>query len=247
MTTINVSSSPEAQAALAGYRRASRELPRAIRMGLKQGLDVAANHLRLNYLSGQHTAQRRGGVPPLGVRSGQLRGAVESDVESDLSGYVGVLDGTPAARYARTQLGAETTTITPQRSKHLWIPIADNLNPSGLATTSPRQAMEQRTVGGKRALRIFKSKAGNLVAFLPEGRLASNTETRQQGLVLTGGRFSRGKKKGQAKGKLLFVLKDRVEVKGTDALARAVEDKSQEIADTVTRAIAGAFTAGDQA
>jgi hypothetical protein len=156
-----------------------------------------------------------------------MRQSIRAELDEDLSGYVGSV----GSKYAKVHLGGDTWVMTPKNAKHLWIPIADNLGGGGQMRMSPRAAMDVRTVTGKRALRIFKSKAGNLVAFLPEGHQASNVQTRETGLKLTNARYARGKNKGRQKGKLLFVLKDSVEVKGTNALELAVMDKLPRIGE----------------
>ena len=52
---------------------------------------------------------------------------------------------------------------------------------------------------------------------------------------------TRGKKKGQLRGQLLFVLKDSVTIQGTDALAKGVEEMggraSQILSDKIVEAL----------
>ena len=76
-------------------------------------------------------------------------------------------------------------------------------------------------------LSIFRSKSGNLVAFLRAG-----------------GKYKRatkaGRRRGDLKGRLLFVLKYEVRVKGTDALAQAVRDKRRLLTDNLNAALRSA-------
>jgi hypothetical protein len=172
-----------------------------------QILRETESYIKANKLSGQD----------VNVRSGALRQDVTHEQTDAFGGHVGTTART--APYARTILGPGPTTIKPVNRKKLWIPIADNLNPSKVARYTPSEVMELKTPSGKRRLQIFTSKAGNLVAFLPDVDADGNTQ-----------RYKRdtkgGAKKGQAKGKLLFVLKDEVTIQGTDALAQGVRELS---------------------
>jgi hypothetical protein len=228
MASIRISLSEGSSAAIARFGRAADELPAALEGALRQGLTETENELKSKLLRGGSPASRRDGKTPLAVRSGRLIGSVTSAVDQPLSGFVGVLSGAGASKYARVQLGSGRTTIRPVNAKHLWIPVGDNLNPSGQMRTSPREAMELRDAQGRRRVRIFKSKRGNLVVFLPDEQ---------------GGTFKRGAKKGMQRGRLLFVLKDEVEVQGTDALASAAQgqrDRIRQLLDAaVKRAVSG--------
>lgn len=205
-----------------------RKLLDAIGAGITQAVEESAAHVKAEKLSGTYTAgASRGGTTPVALRSGALRQAIIGHRDQPLSGYVGVASG-PASAYAATILGDEETTIEPKNAKHLWVPVGDNLGPSGQMRMSPREAMSVRTPSGKRALRIFKSKSGNLVAFLP-GRVVRDIQGEKMGLVrnrtaFSAGRHKRGEHKGRVKGKLLFVLKDSVTIKGTNALAEGVNE-----------------------
>jgi hypothetical protein len=191
--------------------RAARVLL-ALSQGVDQGLREAAAHVQVAKLSG--TYQPGGGASggPVALRSGALRQSIDTAMTDELSGHVGVTQG-PAAKYARMILGPDQTTITPKNANHLWIPVGKNLTASGQTRLTPREAFERKIAGGSgsggggKALRIFMSKAGNLVAFMR-----------------TGETYQRGERKGQAKGYVAFVLKKSVTIQGTDALAEGVKE-----------------------
>lgn len=195
------------QRVLAEHAKRPQRVHAELRRRLLQGLNETEAHLQDKYLSGGNWREKRGGKAPLAVRSGQLRSSTRSEVDQEWSGYVGAANN----KYAKVHLGGDKWVMTPKKARHLWIPIGDNLGPGGLMRMSPRAAMDVKTSTGKRALRIFTSKAGNKVAFLPDAG---------------GGSYTRGKNKGRQRGKLLFVLKESVEVQGTDSLAKAVDDKT---------------------
>ncbi len=186
----------------------------SIQTALRQGLVEAETHVKVNMLSGTYRAgQRNNGQTPVAVRSGSLRQAITHGMESEFMGFVGVTRG-PASRYARTILGDQDTVITPKSSKYLTIPIADNLTPSG----QPRfpSVADAAAAFGEESIEFIRSKSGNLVIF-----------------ARTGGTYKRatkgGRKAGDAKGKLLFVLKKSVTIKGTDALAKGVQQQRDRI------------------
>lgn len=139
---------------------------------------------------------------PVGVRSDKLRRTLTQKKERPLSGIVGWLRG-PATKYARTIAGSGTTTITPVDAKWLWIPMPHNQTPSGETRMSPAEAMEHTGPKGGRLLSIFRSKAGNMVATLP-------------GTVVPGVR-----RKSRV---LMFVLKKKVTIRGTEALEEGVRE-----------------------
>ncbi len=210
--TLKIAMTPQSLRLIERHQQRATRLREALSGALRQGLEEAGAHVQDAKLSGTWSpGKRTNGQTPVNVRSSSLRRSIMSHLDQPLSGFVGSRQG-EASAYAATILGDETTVIRPKTAGHLWIPIADNLTSSGQTKRSPREAMSITNAKGKRALRIFKSKAGNLVAFLP-----------------TGGRFKRatkgGRKKGDVKGELLFVLKKQVTVKGTGALAEGVEEK----------------------
>lgn len=209
----------DAEAVLQQHAGRATRLLGAVDDALRQGVQETAAHLLDKYLSGGNPAIKRDGKSPLAVRSGALRQSIDGRLTGRWRAEVGAVRR--VAPYAKVLLGGKTWTMTPTRSKWLWIPVADNRAKQGGAKISPRQALEQRGPRGGRLLSIFTSRSGNTVAFLRE----------------PGGVYKRGKNKGRQRGRLLFVLKKSVEVKGTDALAMAVEDKRPRVTALVQQAV----------
>lgn len=208
MTTILYKLDPASEGVLDQHAGRAARLLGNVQDALKQGVDETAAHLQKNYLVGGSPNAKRGGKAPLAVRSNALVGSIDGQMTGVWQGEVGAIRG--ATAYAKVLLGSKTWTITPKKSKYLWIPIGDNRSARGGAKIDPREARSRTGPKGGKLLSIFMSKAGNLIAFL-----------RDPG----GGSYKRGKNKGRLRGRLLFVLKESVEVEGTDALALAVEDK----------------------
>ncbi|MEO0966668.1 MAG: hypothetical protein AAFY08_16340 [Planctomycetota bacterium] len=167
-----------------------QRLAAAVADGLQRVLVDLENHVKTQAFAGSPSP----GGGRVGTRTGNLRQAVSHRQDSPTSGVVGTTTG-PTSAYARTILGPGRTTITPRRAKHLWVPVASNLTRTGRVRLTPREAMQVPGPRGGRALRVFRSAAGNLVAVLP----------------------GRG---------VMFVLKDRVEIEGTDALARLATERA---------------------
>lgn len=227
---FEIAMTPASMQVIARNARRSGAIRMQLVRRLGQGLHEIEAHLKQSLLTGGDWRQPREGKVPLAVRSGSLRQSITSEVDQPdaLSGYVGTKAG-PASAYARMQLDKGDTTILPKRGKYLWIPIADNLNASGIARYSPRYAMGLLTVTGKRALRFFSTKSGGLIAFLP-GKIQEDKAGQALGFsnterVVGAGKYKRGAKKGQVKGLLLFRLVEKVTVQGTDALAIGASDK----------------------
>jgi hypothetical protein len=214
---IAIALTSKSQQVIAQWQQRPRQTVEAIEAGVAQALAEVESYIKTHKLSGQSAK----------VRSGALRQDLTHVQTDPLGGHVGTTARTAA--YARTILGPDAVTIRPVNAKYLWVPIADNLNPSGLARMTPREAMALTDTKGKRLLRIFTSKAGNLVAFLPEAFAASDPVTRTRGAVRSGRKFKRGAKKGLGRGKLLFVLKRFVVVQGTDALAEGAREMQTRI------------------
>lgn len=238
---INIAITPESQRVLEQHAKRPQVLRSLLAGALKQGLEEAGAHLQDKYLRGGRVGEPRRGTPPLANRSGRLVASIQTrlDRPEQLSGFV----GSAGNKYARILLGAEAVGITPKNAKNLWIPLKDNMTPGGVTRMSPREAMEVKTSKGKRALRIFKSKKGNLVAFMP-GEVTRDEATGQS-TAKSLGKFKRGANKGRTKGTLLFVLKKYVVVEGTDALAKAVDDKRQRIGELLTGAVNRLAAGGD--
>lgn len=219
---IRINITPEAAQLIARHEKRPGEVRRELQKAVGQGAEEVASHLQLKYLRGGNWKQRRDGQAPLAARSGGLLrsiGTRRAPATTSTHGVtfasdVGSIRG-PATRYAAMHLGQGTTTIRPKSAKNLWIPVADNLNPSGQMRISPREAMSRRGKRGGRLLSIFKSRRGNIVAVLRD-------------------KVPGVKRKG---GKLLFVLKKSVQVKGTDALALAVQDQAPRLRQIFQQAV----------
>lgn len=228
--TFSAALTPASRAALLRGARRSTELRAKLSDALEQGLDETKGHLQSQLLRGGRPGdQARVGGLPLAARSGALLQSIISRLDSpgspgSLSGIVGSEGG--AGRYARVHLGDEDTEILPRKAKHLWIPVGDNLTRSGLMRMSPRAAIET----GR--LRTFRAKSGQLLAFLDDEE---------------GGIVKRGKHKGRRRGKIMFVLKDRVRLRGTNALAIAVQQRRERIRSLLQNALTpGSSAPGSQ-
>ncbi|MEM1445149.1 MAG: hypothetical protein AAGF84_03780 [Planctomycetota bacterium] len=200
--TISIGLAPESQAVIARWQEAPRRVVAALDAGMDQLLSEAATYTQVNALSGPSGSGARGKTP-VGLRSGDLRQDLTHErvgAPEELRGRVGTTARTAA--YARAILGPGTTTITPKRAKSLWIPTADNLTPSGVARFSPRALFDRF---GKDKVRYIPGKGGRTYVFVEEGA------------------FKTGARKGLPKGKVMFVLAQRVVIQGTDALAEALE------------------------
>lgn len=248
---ISISLTPESMDVLRRHVQRPPAVAAALGRALSQGLEETASHLKHAYLSGRYAGQLKT-ANMLAVRTGSLRQAIMAERDQPLSGTVGSSGEGPAASYARVQLGDQTWTISPRAAKFLWVPIADNLTRGGLVRWTPRAAMDIRTPSGKRAMRIFRSKAGNLVAFVP-GRIVQDEKGAKMGLVrstdtaVAAGKYRNknkaGRPAGSVKGLLLFVLKSTVQVQGGDYLAKAVTDKTPRIRELLESALHSAIAA----
>ncbi|MEM8781896.1 MAG: hypothetical protein AAGE65_03480 [Planctomycetota bacterium] len=200
--TISIGLTPAAQATIARWQEAPSRVVDALDTGMDQLLNEAESYVKANALSGRSGAGARG-QRPVGLRSGTLRQDLTHErlgSPQDLRGQVGTTQRTAA--YARAILGPDATTITPRRAKSLWIPTADNLDASGVARFSPRALFDRF---GKENIRYLPGKGGRTYVFVEEGA------------------FKTGARKGLPKGKVMFVLAQRVVIQGTDALAQALD------------------------
>ncbi len=222
---ISIGFSAQAKAIIAQWRTAPQAIAQALDDGMTQVLAETAASLKVNELSGAN------GGP--GMRSRNLRDAITFEKTGPAEGVVGTSAGVTSP-YAKAILGPDTTTIKPKQAKHLWVPIADNLNPSGVAQFTPRALFDQF---GSR-VKIFKSKAGNTVVFVEDPKTKEGKRSR----------FKRdtkaGRKAGDLKGKLMFVLKDEVTIQGTDALARGVQRMMPRAQDILSQRLAAALPGG---
>jgi len=205
---ISIGISDAGRRAIEGWADAQQRVAEALDQGMDQVLAEAESLIKTDKFSG--------GVSPgggqVGIRSGQLRQDITHDRTGPLSGTVGTTART--APYARAILGPDTTTIRPRNAKKLWIPVADNLTPSGIARFTPRALFD---TFGKDRIQIFTSKAGNTVVFVRDDKTDNGSLSRFKRDSKKSGRV-----KGDLKGKLMFVLKDEVVIHGTDALAQGV-------------------------
>jgi len=219
MSRISVELTPESKRVIEAHAKRPAMVFRSLQDALSQGLNEAATHVMVNKLSAPFRfGEKRGGSTPVATRTGALRASITAKRDEPLSGFVGSTQG-PASSYARTILGDEDVTITPVNAKHLWIPLSDNLTKAGRVRLTPRAAMDLKGPKGGRRLRIFTSKAGNLIA----GMKGPVPGVRRKGFIP------------------LFVLKDEVTIKGTNALYEGVEEKHDRIRDLLEEAIVGAM------
>lgn len=237
---IKIGFTPESERLLAQWDGVDRRLVDELDRAFTRFINETESSIKLNELSGR-SGSGSGGGTPVGLRSGALRQAVTGEEDGPLSGFVGTTRGSTTP-YARAILGPDDTTIKPVNAKKLWVPIADNLNPSGVARFTPRALFDQF---GDR-VKIFTSKAGNTVVFVEDPRTEDGGRaTYKKTVYQKDGRVSR---KGEAKGKLYFVLKDQVVIHGTDALARGAArmmPRGQELlADAIRRAMPGPTSGG---
>jgi hypothetical protein len=195
---IRLQPTPESIRVIEEHAARPRNLMRALSSSLRQALAEVETHIKVNYLRGGHHSEKRDGKPPLASRTGSLLQAVTHDMESQLSGYVGTAEGVTTP-YARAQLGDQDTVIRPKNAKWLWQPIADNLTGKGVARLTPTQAVE-------------------------DGAYFVKSKTNDKIYVMTTAKVPGVRRKDGAT-KLLFVLHKSVTVKGTNALAKGVEDK----------------------
>lgn len=145
-------------------------------------------------------SERLSGRPGVKRRTGNLARSFKSRTfDSRLLGAI-VLDVQPegpGSEYAHLQEFGDT--IRPKRAKNLWIPIAGNLTPAGVARITPTEAINR---GGFFAKGVFFGKA------------LTKNKVPQRSQAIGGGGY-----KGKAinRGEVitpLFVLKKSVTVKG---------------------------------
>lgn len=150
-------------------------------------------------------SERLSGRPGVNRRTGKLARSFKSRTfDSSLLGAI-VLDVQPegpGAKYANLQEFGGV--IKPVRAKNLWIPIAGNLTPAGVARITPTEAINR---GGFFAKGVFFGKA--LTKRAPQASRALGGEgfkgkTIERGAVITP----------------LFVLKKQVKVEGRMGASR---------------------------
>lgn len=218
---VKIGLTPESLNVIERWQEAPALVATAIDDAVTQWLEETAAHIQLNKLSGPAGAGE-GGSSPVGLRSGDLRRDLHADHDGFATGTIGTTQATAA--YAFTILGPSDSAIKPKAARHLWVPIADNLGPSKQMRMTPRELYQQhgpKNQGGDGRMSIFTSKAGNKVVVIHGEQRGTDDEGNA---IIVHGRYKRGKKKGQRRGKLMFVLKDEVVVEGSDALASGVNE-----------------------
>lgn len=230
---IRIRITPESEQVVA--QRAQR--PRRVAANLSKALLQVAHEAATVTQTEMFEPWSGGGtVTKLGVlrmRSRALRNDIDAGKSSQFVAWFGVPAGRPATKYAWL-LGDEDHVMVPKNANHLWIPTPANLNASGVVKMTPREAMSVRGPRGGRWLRIFKSKAGNLVAFLP-GKTVTDKAGERLGLVknkmgVGTGRHKKGTMRGLLKGIVLFVLRKSVRVESRHTLttvAKRIEPRAQ--------------------
>lgn len=107
-------------------------------------------------VSGKVALGRRSSSRKLGVRSGKLRNSLKQKMSPKGSLKVSMELASRGTSYAAAQeFGA---VITPKNAKWLWIPLKDNLTPTGRTRKTPRMLMSQP----KHTLRFVPNKRGTL-------------------------------------------------------------------------------------
>ena len=223
---IRAGITPESRAVIAQWQGVEQRIVDAIDAGLTQYLNEVASSLKKNEVGG--------GL--VGMRSRNLRNSIVGEQDGPLSGFVGTTQGTTTP-YARAILGPDDTTIKPVDADHLWVPIADNLNPSG-AKYTPKALFD--TFGDR--VKIFTSKRGNTVVFVEDEKNEDGSKSRYKQAVNRG--KNKGRQKGDLKGELMFVLKDEVVIHGTDALAIGAQRMQPRGAEILTQHLRRAIPGG---
>ncbi|MEM9109876.1 MAG: hypothetical protein AAGC72_07620 [Planctomycetota bacterium] len=237
MTAIRTTLNPPSEQQLQRYVVVVQHFNDEMEQALLESLVALENELKFNLLRGGDPGQKRDGELPLSTRTGSLLQSATHELDKPpFSGVFGIAEG-PASAYAAALLDQGETTIKPVNANHLWIPIADNAYPRRKIPMSPSEAYELLDSKGKPRLRVFKSKRGNTVAFLAD---ADHGTFKRNSFGRNGDTTQR--RKGDAKGKLLFVLKDEVTVKGTDALPTAYENQQGFIEQRIFQGLERAVT-----
>ena len=181
------------QDTVAFFGAAGKKIADAADDGLAEGVKVTANHVAENFVSGQY----------LGVRTGDLRKAIDGWHPERFEGVIGITPNSKVDDYAwllGDNPANQPKTIRPKKAKYLAIPIGENLSASGVAKfISPRD--------------------------VPDGFFVKTADQ-----LLFG--YRKGKTK-RAKFRPLFVLKKEVQIYDTGALSDGVEDGLHFITDAM--------------
>ena len=117
--------------------------------GLQKGVQIAADAVIRDYLSGQ----------ALRSRTGLLAKNVISWMVGDLEGVIGVPEGTPVDKY-KWLLTDEQKTITPKRARCLTIPIGEALTGDGAAKYESAANAEAEL-----GVTLFRPKGTNVLGY----------------------------------------------------------------------------------
>lgn len=191
----------------AAMRRTPERLAKEISVAFDQHAFIFEGYARARLFAGR---------PHLIGRTGRLAktiGHVTAKNPTKINDvHVRIFAGGHDAIYGRIQEFGGV--IRPVRAKYLTIPIADNLTAGGVPRyKSARELFEQRGED----LVIFRSKAGNLLIGLIEGR--------DRGIQFEGG-LATGKTGGTLK--LLWVLKKSVKIPARFGFVAAFKSKEME-------------------
>lgn len=150
------------------------------------------------------------------------------------------IDNARGARAGRVRLRTDAPRHVRIEREHLDDRVAGDKR--ALAESEPvAQALDGTVIGGDR-VKIFESKKGNTVVFVEDPRTDDGGRaTYKRTTYQKDGRVSR---KGEAKGKLYFVLKDQVVIHGTDALAQGAQRMMPRGRELLSAAIARAIPGG---
>jgi predicted acyl esterase len=211
---VTITLTAASQAAIARAGQAAPRVEEALGRGLGRILEDLHQHIVDAMFTGNQGAG--GGQLPVGTRTGQLRQAMMFQQDQRLSGFLGVRQGA-TDRYAAAILGDQTVTIRPRTAGHLWVPVGENLDPSGVPRLSPSALFDQYD---RRKIAIFRSpRSGKLIA----GVDAHVPGSRRKGF------------------KVLFVLKDQVTVIGAGLFMRAVTERLDQVRDILQEELEGAL------
>lgn len=144
---------PEFKKVVSDVRGQGQRIRQGASRGLAASVQIAADHVGENYLSGQY----------LKVRTKNLKNAVQGWMAGDLDGVVGVAEDAAVNDYAYL-LGDEVVTIRPKTARFLAIPIGEALTPSGV--------LKGEYAGGLRNIKggfFFESK-GQLLFGIRKGK-----------------------------------------------------------------------------
>ncbi len=219
---IAIGFTPESVRAMQQWDRVSTDLVENLDQAFSQFIIEVESFVKNEYF---------GQGKEINNRTSNLFQAVKGEVIGPLKGFVGTTQGTTTP-YARAILGPGQTRITPKNKSHLWVPVANNLNPSGVTRYTPKGLYD---TFGKDRISIFTSKRGNTVVFVKDEKNEDGSNQRFKRATKA------GRRRGDLKGRLMFVLKDEVIIEGTDALAKGVQRMLPRGNELINDAVARSF------